>query len=138
MNEDIVVTAVKDQKVAVYDLKRLVTPGQYSNEVVVYAIINTFVSLPDHRYFVSQYVSSDLKGDSKVLDKYEDEYRMYFDGYDLIVIPLCYNAHWTLAIAILMTEKLSFMIICTINNNQIFFSILAKLSWKKYWYLIFL
>ena len=98
MNEDIVVTAVKDQKVAVYDLKRLVTPGQYLNEVVIYSIINTFVGLPNHRYIVSQYLSSDLKGDSKVLNKYEDEYKMYFDGYYLIVIPICHNAHWTLAI----------------------------------------
>ncbi len=33
-----------------YDLKRLATSGGYIIEVVIYAVINTLVHLPDHMF----------------------------------------------------------------------------------------
>ena len=106
MDPDTAVSAVKDQQIAVYDLKRLATPGVYLNEVVVYAVMNTFESLPHHKFVVSQYLSGDLKEDTA--HRYKNEYKMHFDGYDLILIPLCFKAHWTLAIVHPKAKEIEF------------------------------
>ena len=105
---DTIVSAVKDQKIAVYDLKRLATPEKYLNEVIIFCVINTFASLPDHKFVVSQYLSNDLKEGKSVLQRYKAEYRMYFDGHDLIIVPLCLGAHWTLAIIYPKSKEIEF------------------------------
>ncbi len=106
MDPDIVVSAVKDQRIAVYDLNRLATPGEYLNEVVVFAVMSTFESLPHHKFVVSQYLSGDLK--EGTAHKYKNEYKMYFDGYDVILIPICFGSHWTLAIAHPKAKEIEF------------------------------